>query len=460
VLGLAQAVAFGRTLRGRYLTPPRGETPLLAGRFNHAATHVRATDVDRTLSSASGIMIGLYGAADGGTVPVHTVEYSRDALLDGSSRAHCPAFAAAADRVYGTELVAGAIRRSTALLVALPKLTGTPPAAVAAMTTPQLVALLTGLRDLRVCQRAHNVSVPAGVAAWDNILEDVTARVTIAKWDVPGLGGLVGGRILRATARRMRVGVGVAAGAAWATARSGLGGECNALGRDADESGECPRRLTVYVGHDTTVFDVRAALGLPVDVEGGAPYMSHVILELRAAAANGTAAAAGGKNYKAKLAGDSDGDGDGHPSLQAYTVTVLTGSIDRPTVPEAGPFCAGASSCSVADFVAWIDGAVPSNVATACGLSEAAAAGEPGAASAAAADAGNGGGGGGHGADGSTEGAAALAAGAAAGSGAGRGWLAGLQAILLVGGGGAVGLAVGLWARARRTHQGYTVIED
>ncbi|KAK1858942.1 hypothetical protein I4F81_001541 [Pyropia yezoensis] len=376
--GLAQSVAFGRSLRRRYVDPPGGTPtpPLLSSTYHHAETHVRATDVDRTLSSAAGIMMGLYGAAAGGAVPVHTVEYARDALLDGSARSHCPAFAAAADAVYDSELVAGAIGRSTGLLAALPALTGTPPREVDAMTTLQLAGLITGLRDLRVCQRAHGVAVPSAVSRWDRALEDVTARVTIAKWDVPGLGGLVGGRLLRATARRVRVGVGAAAGAAWATARSGLGGECNALGHDADESGECPRRLTLYVAHDTTVFDVRAALGLPVAVERGA-YVSHVILELRTAAAGNDTA------LPAKAATTTTSSAS---SLDAYTVTVLTGVNESTTAPEGGPYCGGAATCSAAAFVDWVDAHVPANVATACGLSASAAAGEPGAASAAAAD--------------------------------------------------------------------------
>ncbi|GAB0496221.1 hypothetical protein MMPV_007533 [Pyropia vietnamensis] len=461
--GLAQCVAFGRTLRKRYVKPPNGTAPLLSATYHHGETHVRATDVDRALTSASAIAMGLYGTTTGGGVPVHTVEYARDALLDGSSRSHCPAFASAADAVYDTELVAGAIRRSRGLLAALPALTGTPEKKVTAMTTPELVGLITGLRDLRVCQRAHGVVVPDEVSRWDRTLEDVTARVTIAKWDVPGLGGLVGGRLLRATARRVRVGVAAVAGVAWATARSGLGGECNALGHDADESGECPRRLTLYVAHDTTIFDVRAALGLPVAVERGA-YVSHVIIELRAAVAgNGSAVPVGPDGRGGGGAGDAAGAAaTGSPagtggapinaSLDSYTVTVLTGVNESSTTPEGGPFCGGASTCSAADFVKWIDSHVPANVATACGLSAAAASEEPGAASAAAAD----GGGGGSGKKPTTD----PLAGAATGGGSGVGWGRGVGVIATALAAFGGGVAVGFWAHARRSHPGYTVIED
>lgn len=461
--GLAQCVAFGRTLRERYITPPNGTAPLLSAGYHHGETHVRATDVDRALTSASAIAMGLYGATTGGGVPVHTVEYSRDALLDGSGRSHCPAFASAADAVYCTELVDGAIRRSKGLLAALPALTGTPEKQVTAMTTPELVGLITSLRDLRVCQRAHGVVVPVEVSRWDRTLEDVTARVTIAKWDVPGLGGLVGGRLLRATARRVRVGVAAVAGVAWATARSGLGGECNALGHDADESGECPRRLTLYVAHDTTIFDVRAALGLPVAVERGA-YVSHVIIELRAAVAGKGAAVPvdpdvggdGGAGDAAKAARTGSPTGTAgalaNASLDDYTVTVLTGVNESSTAPEGGPFCGGAATCSARDFVDWIDGHVPANVATACGLSATAAAEEPGAASAAAAD-------GGRGVGGEKPTTDPLAAAANRG-GTDAGWGRGVGAIATALAAFGGGVAVGFWAHARRSHPGYTVIED
>lgn len=92
------------------------------------------------------------------------------------------------------------------------------------------------------------------------------------------MGSLVGGRLLRAVGNRFKSVVAVEEREQWALDK--LHEECNAKGSDSDEDGGCPRKLAVYTGHDTTIFDMRAALGTEITVSGIVPYVSHIILEL------------------------------------------------------------------------------------------------------------------------------------------------------------------------------------
>lgn len=376
-LGLAQTRAIGRRLRSLYVVSKSGKSRnFLSKNYLHVETHVRSTDVDRTLVSAMNVMVGLYEEgnevasadkkqkesqrsepeANSVVVPVHTVEYSRDALMDASSKAHCPTFFNAGQRMLDTPFCRGAIMRNTELLDALPALTGRD---TSRLSFPQLVDLLAALRDLRVAQRAHNVPQPKNVTRFDAALDDIVARIGIAKWDVPGLGGLVGGRLLRAIGTRITSMIGLLRGDVDVVLRSRE--ECNAMGSDSDEDGACPRKLVVYVGHDTTIFDVRSAIGLhAVDSgeEGGgvAPYASHLIFELRRKKR---------KKHRQSAAADVDA------SDYQYTVTVLSGSHSTPTDTVAGPFCGGKATCSVDAFLAYVRARVPPDVDAACGVSDA-----------------------------------------------------------------------------------------
>jgi hypothetical protein len=356
---------------------------------------VRSTFVDRTLVSAMNAMLGLYEEERESSkkrgpshvvVPVHTVEYRNDALMDGSARAHCPRFYQASQNMMQTGYCRGAILRNTELLEALPALTGRD---TSRMSFEQTAALIAQLRDLRVFQRAHDIPQPKNVTRFDSDLDDIVARMAIAKWDLTGLGVLVGGRLLRAAAKRMTAVEGLLRGDPSMTSKSRE--ECNAMGSDSDEDGSCPRKLVVYCGHDTTIFDIRSALGLNAVVEGGhggvAPYASHVIFELRRQQLtshkkrrskhknkkSGTdedertkgSAGASGADADANSEADSSMPPDVPPE---YTVTVLHGSYLQPTTPVAGPFCRGQSSCSLERFLEYVNARVPEDVDAACGL--------------------------------------------------------------------------------------------
>jgi hypothetical protein len=444
-LGMAQTREIGRRLRLRYMVNPKGESrSFLSQQYNHAETHVRSTDVDRTLVSAMNTMLGLYdddddeddeqddekekkkknddgehqdltpddlgaqlandadrtpkkkqhGAAYVGThqresrnpihvvVPVHTVEYKTDALMDGSSRFHCPRFFAAGKYMLQTGFCRGAVMRNTELLAALPALTGRDTRGLA---FEQLVELIAAVRDLRVYQRAHNVSQPENVTRFDSALDDIVARVSIAKWDITGLGVLVGGRLLRAIANRMLAVKDLINGDATVHLKSRE--ECNAKGSDSDEDGSCPRKLVLYVGHDTTIFDVRAALGLHAVVDGAhggvAPYASHIIFELRRRQLPRRQKTRNGfkeyHSYTARSAAGRDGEDEDAdtenlastsvPASPAeYVVSVLHGSHRQPTLPSAGPFCGGHASCSMERFLEYVNSRMPTDVDEACGL--------------------------------------------------------------------------------------------
>jgi hypothetical protein len=370
-LGMEQTREIGRQLRERYIVGGKGKSlDFLSVDYKHAETHVRSTDVDRTLVSAMNVMLGLYEPRGGGgkrraaaradarpgrvIVPVHTVAYESDALMDASSRAHCPRFFAAGEQMLETEFCRGAIMRSTELLSALPTLTGRD---TSELTFPQLVDLIASVRDLRVAQRAHGVPQPENVTRLDAALDDIVARVSIAKWDVPGLGGLVGGRLLRAIAQRMSAMTGLLGGDPGVSLHSRE--ECNSKGSEEDEEGSCPRKFVLYVGHDTTIFDVRSALGLHAVVGGEsgggvAAYASHVVFELRRKRA---ARGAAGKNA-----------GRDASSGYEYMVTVLTGSYKSKTETTAGPFCGGKASCGMDDFLSYVSGRTPDDVDAACTL--------------------------------------------------------------------------------------------
>lgn len=383
-LGMQQTREIGRRLRERYIVSKKGKSRgFLSMDYKHAETHVRSTDVDRTLVSAMNAMLGLYeeaedekGSSKHGkrkklvmqesrpkrvVVPVHTVEYRHDALMDSSSKAHCPVFFQAGQRMLETEFCRGAIMRNTELLEALPALTDRD---TAHLSFPQLVDLIASVRDLRVAQRAHGVKQPKNVTRFDDALDDIVARVSIAKWDVPGLGGLVGGRLLRAIGRRMTVMTGLLSGDEEVLLHSRE--ECNSKGRNSDEGGSCPRKFVLYSGHDTTIFDVRSAIGLHAVVGGEsgggvAPYASHLIFELRRK-----------KVKKHSHAASSAADKDA--SDYQYTVTVLQGSHSAPTDTVAGPFCGGKSSCSMKSFLKYVHARTPDDVDSACGVADDAAA--------------------------------------------------------------------------------------
>lgn len=414
-LGMEQTREFGRRLRERYVVSKKGKPRRFLSRvYKHAETHVRSTDVDRTLVSAMNAMLGLYEEGDGRgggrgglgmrggavrgadagerfsrvsrgvgeeqlhlkrepqhvTVPVHTVEYKRDALLDSSAKAHCPRFFATGEQMLSTEFCKGAILRNTELLNALPALAGRK---ASSLTFPQLVDTLAALRDVRVAQRAHGVKQTENVTRFDAALDDIVARIAIAKWDVSGLGPLVGGRLLKAVAKRMEAVKGLLAGDE--NVRDMSRDECNAKGSDSDEDGGCPRKLVLYVGHDTTVFDVRSGLGLNAvgggaDGNGVSPYASHVIFELRRKK--------GKKQHKPRRASHwspahlwSRARSDAESSEDYdYTVEVLEGSYEQKTKSTAGPFCGGKSKCSLDSFLKFVSSRMPVNIDKACGLDD------------------------------------------------------------------------------------------
>lgn len=363
-LGMRQCFNFGAYLRSTYVTGAP-EDRLLKEHYDHEATHVRATDVDRTLVSAAAVMHGLYpektgpeiGPVDPDSrnlpkygmpngvqlVPVHTRLYNDDRLLDGSSKGRCPRWDVHASYALKSDEVYGFIMQQRSLLDALPRLTAYSEDEVAALSPKQLVGLVAALRDVRLSQRAHNVTVDDALSAFDQTLEDVTARLNSAKWDRSGLGYLVGGRLLRSIATRIE------------TAMQGDNGaqdvldmvknECNQKGHDGDEDGNCLRKFIYYSGHDTTVFDVRSALGLPVIVEGVVPYLSHVMFELR------------------RVGRDHDD----------FEVSVLAGHYAKEPAPIAGPYCNGRATCPAAQFLQWVRETVPANVSAACGLDSEAA---------------------------------------------------------------------------------------
>jgi hypothetical protein len=290
-------------------------------------------------------------------VPVHTVEFKRDALMDGSSKQHCPRWFNAGKAMLQTGLCRGAIMRNTALLNALPAFTGRD---TSKMDFEELVDLIAAVRDVRVCQRAHGINQPTNVTQFDSDFDDIVARLSIAKWDVTGLGVLVGGRLLRAVASRMIAMQGLLNGDASVEVKSRE--ECNAIGSDSDADGTCPRKLVLYCGHDTTIMDIRSALGLNAVLGGAeeygvAPYASHLIFELRRKKL--------GKHEK-----QTNHDMDFINDTEAeYTVNVFEGSKPNETTPAAGPFCGGKSSCGLTKFLKFAHSRVPENVAEACGLS-------------------------------------------------------------------------------------------
>eukprot|EP00166_Cyanidium_caldarium_P003918 ctg_387.g186 len=102
--------------------------------------------------------------------------------------------------------------------------------------------------------------------------------------------------------------------------------------------GNCWRKLVYYSGHDTTLFDLRAALGVPAVIDGIAPYLSHVIFELRRVG----------------------------PEDDAFQVTVLAGHYAQRPRPLRGPFCGGHATCAASQFMAWVNDTVPGDVTTAC----------------------------------------------------------------------------------------------
>jgi len=350
-LGVQQAYNLGSRFNARYVTG-LDSNKLLSATYDHIQTHARATDVDRTLTTAMAVLAGIYparasnltnnGAVNNSSpvsqqlVPVHTVEYALDSLLDGSAKAHCPVFNSASKiQKKNNKRLKYLLYSNTAFLKALPALSGISLSALDHMGTKKLVSLTTSLRDLRVCQRAHNVSQPKNVTHFDSFLEEFTAAVVHAKWIESGLGSIVGGRLLRAVARRLELVRQLELGEEWVVDR--LHDECNAKGQDSDESGECPRRFVLYVGHDTTLFDTRAALGLSVTQPAVAPYTAHLVFELRRS---------------------DSGD---------FSVQILSGDYERETVPVSGPFCNHDSSCSLSNFITWVRHTVPKNVDKACG---------------------------------------------------------------------------------------------
>ncbi|KAA8494721.1 Prostatic acid phosphatase [Porphyridium purpureum] len=341
-LGMKQAYHLGSFLRSRYVEGASNNR-ILDDRYDHVETHARSTDVDRTIVTAMAILNGLYphgtGPKDGvpgrlELIPVHTVTYKLDALLDGSASAHCPKFKKHGQTAINEPFMTNVLQENEPLIRALPALTGVSVAQVDTMEPGDLIKLITAVRDVRVCQRAHDVSQPSNVTRFDKAVEEVTNAFMIAKWNNTGLGYLVGGRLLRGISRRLSVVRELDMGADYVVERLHL--ECNEKGNDSDESGYCPRRFVLMVGHDTTILDLRAALGMDITVEGIVPYMSHLVFELR-----------------------QDG--------RNYNVQVLSGDCTRPTTPEGGAFCpARNSSCRLDEFMAFVEHTVPKDIDTAC----------------------------------------------------------------------------------------------
>lgn len=257
-----------------------------------------------------------------------------DRLLDGSATAHCPIFKAAYKKALNRGLIYGSILKSKLMPGGLAKLTGLNTSHIAKLTPKKLVKLCTSIRDLRVCQRAHNVTVDPTSAAYDDLLENVTKQLVEQRWDRSGLGYLGGGRLLRAIAKRMEAMVELRRNRSHEVDRLYL--ECNAKGNDNDEIGDCPRNFVLYTGHDTTIFDLRSALGVTALLPGISPYLSHLIFELR-----------------------ENGDG-------RYHIQVLSGWYDRPAVPQKGPFCEGRSFCSLDKFLRYVEHTIPDDVDLAC----------------------------------------------------------------------------------------------
>jgi len=337
--GMQQTKEFGQELHKRYVQ----KNNLLHDKYDHFETHARSTDVDRTLVSAMGVMAGLYpgessvknGAKGTVPVPVHTVPYASDALMDGSAKAHCLLFNAQAARALNSPDVRHEILKHRKFVEALPNLANVTSDDVDSYSNKKLVRLVTSLRDLRVCQRAHKMSQPHNVTQFDDVLEDLTDMITNLKWRQPSNGSLVGGRLLRAVANRMRVAVAVQQGEKWALDK--LHEECNAKGSDSDEDGGCPRKLALYCGHDTTIFDLREALGVNITVPGIVPYLSNLVFELDAGH---------GKNN--------------------FTIAVYSGSYVSQFEPLAGPFCGGQSNCTLAEFLDFVENTVPTNIDVIC----------------------------------------------------------------------------------------------
>jgi len=260
-----------------------------------------------------------------------------DALLDGSATAHCPRFDQAAQKALDTDYVSHYVRANTALMDALPELSGVDADDINKMETKSLMKLITSLRDLRVCQRAHDVPQPHNVTKFDPALEDITNRVIIAKWQNTDMGNLVGGRLLRAVGHRFDMVKDLEMGDDAMVERLHM--ECNEKGNDSDEDGGCPRKFVLYVGHDTTIFDMRAALGIPITViPGVVPYVSHIIFELRKTDDN------------------------------KFYVQVMTGDFTRTAEPVAGPFCENRFYCELDIFERYVEQMVPQNVDAVCGV--------------------------------------------------------------------------------------------
>ena len=356
-LGMRQCFNFGRFLRRRYISGHAADR-LLRERYDHAQTHVRATDVDRTLVSAQAVMQGLYPAKTGPRisreveaesdlprygmpgglqmVPVHTRLYRDDRLLDGSGRGRCPRWDTFTAAAVKSSAVYGSLSNQSALLEALPALTGYGAEEIAALPKRAKVGLVAALRDVRVCQRSHRIPVPPNISAFDEALEQVTVNLNRAKWDASGMGALVGGRLLRSIATRLQTAVAGENGDP--EVLSLVKNECNQKGHDGDEVGNCWRKLVYYSGHDTTVFDLRAALGVPAVIDGIAPYLSHVIFELRRVG----------------------------PEDDAFQVAVLAGHYAQRPLLLRGPFCGGHAACAASQFMAWVNDTVPEDVTTAC----------------------------------------------------------------------------------------------
>eukprot|EP00188_Purpureofilum_apyrenoidigerum_P006101 Plantae.Rhodophyta-Purpureofilum_apyrenoidigerum.ctg8871.p1 GENE.Plantae.Rhodophyta-Purpureofilum_apyrenoidigerum.ctg8871~~Plantae.Rhodophyta-Purpureofilum_apyrenoidigerum.ctg8871.p1 ORF type:complete len:545 (+),score=66.42 Plantae.Rhodophyta-Purpureofilum_apyrenoidigerum.ctg8871:138-1637(+) len=338
-LGMKQTKNFGQELRQRYVE----DYKLLQSGYDHFETHARSTDVDRTLVSAMGVMAGLYpggssvqnGAKGTVPVPVHTVPFAGDALMDGSAKAHCPLFNFQAARALRSDGIRDKILEHKQLIDALPRMANVTSDDIEGYSNKKLVRLVTSLRDLRVCQRAHNMTQPHEVSHFDDVLEELTDFITNVKWKQNSNGSLVGGRLLRAIANRMSVAVAVHEGQQWALNK--LHEECNVKGSDSDEDGGCPRKLALYCGHDTTIFDLRSALGVNITVPGIVPYLSNLVFELTAG-----------------------------PGTNNYTIAVFHGSYLGNFNSLAGPFCNGDSSCSLDKFHEFVNSSLPENIDIAC----------------------------------------------------------------------------------------------
>ncbi|XP_041365334.1 lysosomal acid phosphatase-like isoform X2 [Gigantopelta aegis] len=165
-VGMAQAYELGQFLRQQY-------SGFLNSTYIRSQIHVRSSDKDRTLMTASTVLWGLFPASGsqvwkpGSTwqpIPVHTVPLDEDLLI----YAHCPAY----DKLY-KKLLASPIgqkieHKNKALIDYMAKHSG---------LKPSLINLLEITNPL-FCEKANNMDFPE----W--LKKDNTFEKIMKFWDV------------------------------------------------------------------------------------------------------------------------------------------------------------------------------------------------------------------------------------------------------------------------------------